>query len=125
RPDGFDVWLLTNVYQQSQPGFAVATVTLPLGDFTARQARGLADLARKHTPGTVRLSVEQNVLFRWVSEADLPALYGGLQALGLGEPGAGTIVDITACPGTDTCKLGISSSRGLAGELRTRLASRM
>jgi sulfite reductase (ferredoxin) len=60
-----------------------------------------------------------------VSEGDLPALYADLKAMGLGEPGAGSIVDITACPGTDTCKLGISSSRGLAGELRTRLASRM
>ncbi|MGH9362414.1 MAG: nitrite/sulfite reductase, partial [Thermoanaerobaculia bacterium] len=55
------------------------------------------------------------------SEADLPALYAALAAAGLGEAGAGTIVDITACPGTDTCKLGISSSRGLAAALSTRL----
>jgi len=125
RPEGFDAWLKTNVYPQSQKGYAVATVSLPLGDFTARQARALADAARKYVGEPMRLTVEQNLLFRWVSEADLPALYGELRAMGLGEPGAGTIVDITACPGTDTCKLGISSSRGLAGELRTRLASRM
>jgi sulfite reductase (ferredoxin) len=125
KPEGFDAWRKTNVYAQSQAGYAVATVTLPLGDFTARQARALADVARKYVGEPIRLTVEQNVLFRWVSEADLPALYGELKEIGLGEPGAGTIVDITACPGTDTCKLGISSSRGLAGELRTRLASRM
>jgi len=125
KPEGFDAWLKTNVYRQSQEGYAVATVTLPLGDFTARQARALADAARKYVGEPIRLTVEQNLLFRWVSEADLPALFGDLRAMGLGEPGAGTIVDITACPGTDTCKLGISSSRGLAGELRTRLASRM
>jgi sulfite reductase (ferredoxin) len=125
KPEGFDAWLKTNVTKQSQSGYAVATVTLPLGDFTARQARLLADAARKYVGEPVRLTVEQNILFRWVSEADLPALCADLQAMGLGEPGAGTIVDITACPGTDTCKLGISSSRGLAGELRTRLASRM
>jgi sulfite reductase (ferredoxin) len=125
RPDGFDAWRQTNVYQQRQAGYAVATVTLPLGDFSARQARALADAARKYVGEPMRLTVEQNLLFRWVSEADLPALYRELRAMGLGEPGAGTIVDITACPGTDTCKLGISSSRGLAGELRTRLASRM
>jgi sulfite reductase (ferredoxin) len=125
KPEGFDAWLETNVYKQSQSGYAVATVTLPLGDFTARQARLLADAARRHVGEPLRLTVEQNLLFRWVSEADLPALYADLRAMGLGEPGAGTIVDITACPGTDTCKLGISSSRGLAGELRTRLASRM
>ena len=67
--------------------------------------------------------MEQNIVLRWVSEADLPALHAELRAIGLGEPGAGTIVDVTSCPGTDTCKLGIASSRGLAGELRTRLAA--
>jgi len=124
KPEGFEDWRRTNVYAQRQAGYSVATVTLPLGDFGARQARALADLARKYTEGTVRLTVEQNLLLRWVSEADLPALYADLKAIGLGEPGAGSILDIAACPGTDTCKLGISSSRGLAGELRTRLASR-
>ena len=65
--------------------------------------------------------MEQNIVMRWVCEADLPALYRELQAIGLGQPGAGTVADITACPGTDTCKLGIASSRGLAAELRARL----
>jgi sulfite reductase (ferredoxin) len=124
KPEGFEEWRRTNVYAQRQAGYSVATVTLPLGDFSPRQARLLADAARTYTEGTVRLTVEQNLLFRWVSDADLPALYGDLRAMGLGEAGAGSIVDIAACPGTDTCKLGISSSRGLAGELRTRLASR-
>src|SRR6202034_2659091 len=58
----------------------------------------------------------------WVSQSDLAEVYKALEAVGLGDPGAGAIVDIVTCPGTDTCKLGISSSRGLAGELRTRLA---
>jgi sulfite reductase (ferredoxin) len=124
RPAGFDEWARTNVYRQRQAGYATATVTLPLGDFTAPQARALADLARKHTSGTARFTVEQNLVLRWIPEADLPALYEGLVAIGLGEAGAGSIVDVTACPGTDTCKLGISSSRGLAGELRERLAAR-
>ena len=66
--------------------------------------------------------MEQNLVLRWVSEADLPAVYEELKRAGLGAAGAGTIVDITSCPGTDTCKLGISSSRGLAGELSMRLA---
>jgi sulfite reductase (ferredoxin) len=124
KPEGFDEWRRTNVYAQRQTGYSVATVTLPLGDFSARQARALADVARRYTEGTARLTVEQNLVLRWISDADLPALYADLRAMGLGEAGAGSIVDIAACPGTDTCKLGISSSRGLAGELRTRLASR-
>jgi len=124
RTEGFETWMSSNAYRQRQPGYVVVTVTLPLGDFTSRQARVLADLARKYSGGHARITVDQNFLFRWVSEADLPALHAELKAAGLGEPGAGTVVDVTACPGTDTCKLGISSSRGLAAELRTRLAAR-
>jgi sulfite reductase (ferredoxin) len=120
----FKHWLATNVYLQKQAGYAVATVTLPLGDITAAQFRALADLARRFVKDTVRTTVDQNIVFRWVSEADLPELHQGLCAAGLGEPNGGTIVDVTACPGTDTCKLGIASSRGLARELRTRLSEK-
>ncbi|MGH9631809.1 MAG: nitrite/sulfite reductase [Bryobacteraceae bacterium] len=124
RPDGFDRWYDTNVYGQRQAGYATVTVALPLGDITSDQLRSLADIARKYVKDTIRTTVEQNIVLRWVSEADLPALYNDLKAVNLATPGAGTIVDIAACPGTDTCKLGIASSRGLAGELRTRLTER-
>ena len=120
--EGFSAWRETNVYPQRQSGYAVTAVTLPLGDITSSQLRALSDLCRRYVKDTVRTTVEQNVVLRWVSESDLPALYTELSELGLGLPGASTIFDVTACPGTDTCKLGISSSRGLAGELRTRLA---
>jgi sulfite reductase (ferredoxin) len=121
RPAGFDAWQRTNARAQAQPGYFVATVTLPLGDLTSRQARGLAELARRFTGDTLRATVDQNILLRWVSGADLIELYSELSAAGLAKPGADTIRDVTSCPGTDTCKLGISSSRGLAGELRRRL----
>lgn len=124
RPEGFDEWYATNVYRQRQAGYAVATINLPLGDLTSTQLLQLADIARRYVGDAVRTTVEQNIVLRWVSEADLPALYEELAAIGLGDPGAGSIVDVTACPGTDTCKLGIASSRGLAGELRTRLTAR-
>jgi sulfite reductase (ferredoxin) len=122
-PEGFERWLSTNVYKQRQEGYAVATVALPLGDLSSWQTRQLADIARRFVGDTLRTTVEQNIVLRWVSEADLPALFIALTEVGLGEAGAGTILDITSCPGTDTCKLGISSSRGLAGELRDRLAA--
>ncbi|MEO1521257.1 MAG: nitrite/sulfite reductase [Cyanobacteria bacterium J06633_2] len=118
----FENWKNTNCYQQRQQGFAAVTIALPLGDLTAQQMRDLATVSRQFTNDNVRTTVEQNILLRWIHEADLPALYRALKAINLHEPGAQTIVDITACPGTDTCKLGISSSRGLAGELRRRLA---
>ena len=118
----YDAWVETNVYRQRQQGFATVTVTLPLGDATGEQTRRLADLMEKYASGHARTTVEQNIVLRWVKEAQVPALYEELKALGLHQGGAGTIVDVTACPGTDTCKLGIAASRGLAGELRTRLA---
>ncbi len=121
--EAFEAWAASNIYRQRQQGYAVATVTLPMGDLTSSQMRTLADLARRFCGDTVRTTVEQNMVFRWVSEAHLTELYQGLAAAGLADPGAGTIVDITACPGTDTCKLGIASSRGLARELGMRLAA--
>ncbi len=124
HPEGFEAWKATNAYAQRQEGYAVATITLPLGDLTASQMRSVADLARRYAGGHLRTTVEQNLVLRWVTMADLPALFADLVAIGLGQPGAGTIIDVVACPGTDTCKLGISSSRGLAGELRTRLAEK-
>jgi sulfite reductase (ferredoxin) len=124
RPEGFDAWYATNVYKQRQPGYVAAMVTLPLGDASADQLRALADIARRFVKDTMRTTVEQNILFRWVSEADLPDFYQAIKAIGLGAADAATIVDVTACPGTDTCKLGIASSRGLARELRYRLGEK-
>lgn len=120
-PEGYASWARSNVRPQVQAGYVVATVTLPLGDITSDQARSLADLARRFGAAPMRTTVEQNVVFRWVPEAEAPGLYTALRAIGLAEGGASTLTDVTSCPGTDTCKLGISASRGLAGELRRRL----
>ena len=122
--DGFERWLNTNIRPQKQTGYVVVTVALPLGDITANQLRSLADIVRRFTKETIRTTVEQNFVIRWVSQSDLPEIYKALEAVGLGDPGAGAIVDIVTCPGTDTCKLGISSSRGLAGELHRALAEK-
>ena len=124
RPSDFELWRASNVTPQRQPGYAVAMLTLPLGDITSEQARALADIARKYGGDNLRTTVEQNICLRFVSEADLPALHEDLRATGLASPGAGTIVDVASCPGTDTCKLGIASSRGLAAELRRRLGEK-
>jgi sulfite reductase (ferredoxin) len=119
--ESFQRWVKTNTRPQKQEGYTVVTIALPLGDITSNQLRSLADIARRFTKETIRSTVEQNIVLRWVSQSDLMELHKALDAAGLGDPGAGSIVDIAACPGTDTCKLGISSSRGLAAELRKRL----
>ena len=118
KPEGFDEWYNSNIRLQKQPGYAFVTITLPLGDITADQTRALADISRKYVKDTIRATVEQNIVLRWVTMTDLPALYKELKEIGLGDPGAESLVDIVACPGTDSCKLGVSSSRGLAAHLR-------
>ncbi|MGH0036131.1 MAG: nitrite/sulfite reductase [Myxococcota bacterium] len=118
---GFPAWQETNVYRQRQEGYAAVHVNLPLGDMTSDQGRALADIAREFVGDNLRTTVEQNMMLRFVRESDLPALYERLAAVGLAAPGAETIVDVTSCPGTDTCKLGIAASRGAGGELRRRL----
>ena len=119
---GFRAWAKHNLRPQAQEGYYVAIVKLPLGDFTSTQGRALADLARELTGDAIRCTVEQNLAFRWLSGADAVTFYQRLSALNMAVAGAGTITDMTSCPGTDTCKLGISSSRGLTAELRKRLS---
>ena len=125
QDEEYQRWFATNVYRQRQPGYSVVHINLPLGDLTVHQAIALADIVRKYVGDHIRTTVEQNLVLRWVADQDLIDLYEELKPLGLASSGAGTISDITACPGTDTCKLGIASSRGLAGELSQRLTAQM
>lgn len=122
--EGYDEWLKHSVAPQKQEGYHLVTVQTPLGDLTAAQMRALADLASKQASASVRFTVDQNVMLRWVSGADLPAVYDVIHGLGLGQVNPGHIMDMTACPGTDTCKLGTSSSRGLAFALQQHLAAK-
>ncbi|MEE2960397.1 MAG: nitrite/sulfite reductase [Myxococcota bacterium] len=115
-------WIDTNVRAQRQANYSTVNIACPLGDLSASQMRGLADLARDYVGDNIRASVEQNLILRWVSDGDLPDIHARLVALKLADAVAGTIVDITSCPGTDTCKLGHSASRGLASVLREQLA---
>ncbi len=121
RSAGFDAWLESNVEPQSQAGYSTALVALPLGDFSPTQGRAVAEMMRRYTGDSLRTTVDQNIMFRWVANADLPALFNELLQVGLADAGADSISDVTSCPGTDTCKLGISSSRGLAAELKHQL----
>ncbi len=117
-------WRTSNVSAQKQKGYFVVKVALPLGDITSNQLRAFADITRHYVGESVRTTVDQNVVLRWVTGKDLYPLYLELKKINLADPYAGTIVDVTACPGTDTCKLGISASRGLAGVLRDHLAEK-
>jgi sulfite reductase beta subunit-like hemoprotein len=112
-PDAYLRWTKSNVRRQRQAGYVCVTARLPLGDFTAGQAQVLADLAESYGDGTVRLSIDQNVLFRWVPASAVQGFYERLAAAGLATPDAGTIADVTSCPGAETCRLAVTQSRGL------------
>ena len=121
--DGYVRWTKSNVRRQRQPGYASVTARLPLGDFTAGQAQVLADLAEAYGDGTMRLTIDQNVLFRWVPVNAVEGFYGRLKAAGLAAADAGTIADVTSCPGAETCRLAVTQSRGLGRVLTEHLSA--
>ncbi len=114
----FNAWRASNVEPQSQEGYNCVFVTLPLGDIMSPQFAGLSDIARKYAGGRLRVTAEQNILYRWVPEGHLHAVWHELKGIGLAEDGANGITDVVACPGTDSCKMGITSSMGVAEALR-------
>ena len=123
-PDSYVRWLRSNVVQQKQEDYCHVTVRLPLGDFTSGQMRVLADLAEAYGDGTVRLTIEQNVLYRWVKKASIEPLYQRLAAAGLGAPDALTLSDVVSCPGAESCRLAVTQSRGLGRLLTEHLSAR-
>jgi sulfite reductase (NADPH) hemoprotein beta-component len=114
-------WRKTNVIRQKQAGYAMAVVTTILGDLTSHQLRVLADLAEAYSDGSIRVTAEQNLLFRWVKQADLDGLHTRLAAAGLGLAGANTVADVTSCPGAESCRLAVTQSRGLGALLGQHL----
>ena len=121
-PD-FTAWAATNVRPQRQDGYVVVEVTVPQGDLDGDQFRGIAAISRAYAGGRVRLTQEQNLVLRWVRTELVHDVYNDLKALDLVEGGADEITDVVTCPGTDSCKLGITSSMGLGRALREKIAA--
>ncbi len=113
----FAHWKSTNLVPQKHDGFIAIGIKVLLGDFYTDKARLLADLVERYAAGEIRLSLRQNILIPYVKKELVPFFYVELAKLGFAEAGYNKALDITACPGTDTCNLGISSSTGIAEEL--------
>ncbi|MGB5041997.1 MAG: nitrite/sulfite reductase, partial [Nitrospira sp.] len=113
----FQAWRRTNVVPQRQAGFVTAAIKLPMGDLTGDQMWVVADLAERYSNGNIRTTINQNMVIRWIPEGRLEEFYQELMQHSLGDPGAELVEDIIACPGTDTCGLGITSSKGMARAL--------
>jgi len=115
--EAFEQRKSTNLVPQKQAGYVAIGIKVLLGDFYTDKARKLAKLVQDYAAGEIRLSLRQNILIPYVKEELVPFFYQELKKLGFAEAGYNKALDITACPGTDTCNLGIASSTGIADEL--------
>jgi sulfite reductase beta subunit-like hemoprotein len=117
----FTRWVAANVRPQRQEGFSTAEVKVSRGDLTPAQFRGLAQIMRDFTGGNARTDDEQNLLLRWIRNESLYDVWRRLKELALGDAGARQVTDVVSCPGSDSCKLAITSSMGLARAVQERV----
>jgi sulfite reductase (ferredoxin) len=114
NPLRYEQWLITNVFEQKQKGFYGVYVKVPVGDIPTATARKLVDAIKPYVADEIRITQNQGLLLKYVRKEALPALYTGLAGLDLAAPGFDSPADVTTCPGTDTCNLGISNSMTLS-----------
>jgi sulfite reductase (ferredoxin) len=117
----FERFRASNVAEQKQEGFVTVEIKITRGDLTPEQFRGLAQIMRDYAGGYARTTVQQNLLLRWVREESVYDVWSALEKLGLSDAGVREINDVVSCPGTDSCKLGITSSMGLNQAVQERV----
>ena len=120
--EGFDTFVRTNVLAQKQAGRSAVTIRLRLGDLSPTACVRVAELAERYSDGSVRATVEQNLIIRHVRTSALAALHAALLDVGLAQPGAGSLADVTSCAGADTCAIAVTASRGMGALLGDTLA---
>ena len=117
----YESWKKSNLIQQKEKGLFAIGIKVRLGDFYTDKARVLADLVKEYAQDEIRLTINQGILVRDVKEELLPYFFIKLKELGFADIGYNSTLDVTSCPGTDTCNLGIASSTGLARALEETL----
>ena len=117
----FERFAAANVVPQRQSGYSAVEVSVPQGDLTPEQFRGLAEILRAYGRRRARTTPQQNLVLRWIPNESVYAVWKALGELGLGDADAQEIEDVVSCPGTDSCKLGITSSMGLNRAVQQRL----
>ena len=123
NPD-FARWYRSNVFMQKQPGYFAAYVKVHLGDLDPVVAEKLADIVDRYAADDIRFTAEQNLLLRFIEGENLAPLHAELTELGLGDAGINSIADVTSCPGTDTCALGVTNSTGLATRIKDLVSTK-
>jgi sulfite reductase (ferredoxin) len=121
RAPAYLAWRASNTFSQDQQGYAAVLIRRPFGRVTAAELRALARLCVAHADGSVRTTVDQNLLLRFVPHHELPALFEGLTDAGLAQPGAGTVADVTTCPGAESCNLAVTASRQVGTAIAERI----
>ncbi len=120
-PEGFSNWFKTTTYKQKQDGYCSVFITLEAGDVTANQLKALAEICREYSAeGFARNGFSQDIVFRWVSEDDLPRMYAKLLQFGLANPGSLTMASPVGCSGTTSCNLALTNSHRLAKEIQRK-----
>ncbi|MDP9077154.1 MAG: nitrite reductase [Bacteroidota bacterium] len=114
NPFRYEQWLATNVFEQKQKGFYGVYIKVPVGDIPSETARKLVAVLQPLVADEIRVTQNQGLLLKFVRKEALPSLYNGLAGLELAAPGFDSLADVTTCPGTDTCNLGISNSMTLS-----------
>ncbi len=117
----FEAWKADSVQPQRQDGYSSVLVRVTRGDLTPEQFRGLGQVMRDYSGGNARTTVDQNFVLRWVRTESLYDVYAALREIDLAGAGASTVSDVVSCPGTDSCKLGITASMGLNRALQTKI----
>ncbi|MBJ7331831.1 MAG: nitrite/sulfite reductase [Solirubrobacteraceae bacterium] len=117
----FDAFCASNVVKQRQEGFSAVHLKIDRGDLTPDQLRRLANIMREYSAGWARTTMHQNIVLRWVRDESVYDAWKALSELDLGKAGADEITDVVSCPGTDSCKMGITSSMGLNRAVQARV----
>ena len=115
--DAFVQWRTRNTYEQRQSGFYNVHIKLQLGDLTSDQARAISKIASDYAAGILVNTVFQNIMIPWVKPDAFGPAYNALKKIGLHKAGTEELKDMTSCPGSETCNLGITHSRGLINKL--------
>ncbi len=110
----YNEWLKTNIIEQKQKGYFAAFVKVLIGNFDTKQARKLSEIVLKYAADDIRFTIDQSLLLKFIKAENLETLYNELKAINLAASGFNSVADVTACPGTDTCNLGISDSTNVA-----------
>jgi len=121
NPDGYSRWYKTNTFKQKQDGYRSVFIALEAGDITANQLREIANICREFSSeGLGRTGFNQDIVFRWVPEDDLPTMYAQLLEVGLAKTGALTMAAPIGCSGTTSCNLALTNSHRLAKEIQRK-----